>query len=215
MDFFSGVCFLKLGILAYGSLITSPGPEIASVTVGRIEGVLTPFNVEFARKSKTRGYAPTLIPVESGGGRVRAQILVVRENLTPEAVQDMRWRRETRQTGRQKYRRPAVVGRDDVLVETIHDMSGVETVLYTRIGQNIEELSAKTLAEQAIRSVRNAPRGSDGITYLMDAMKSGIETPLTRDYASEIIRQTRAKTLAHALNQLRSGNTRGHRTGAH
>ena len=196
---------MKLGILAFGSLITFPGPEIASVTVGRIEDVLTPFNVEFARKSKTRGYAPTLIPVDTGGARIRAQILVLRNSVTPEAVQDMLWRRETRQTGRQKYRRPEVVSRDDVLVETILGLSGVETLFYTRIGQNIEQLTAKTLAELAIQSVRSAPRGSDGITYLMDAMKSGIETPLSRDYASEIIRQTGAKTLAHGLNQLRAG----------
>jgi len=41
---------MNLGILAFGSLVTSPGPEIASVTVGRIKNVETPFKVEFARK---------------------------------------------------------------------------------------------------------------------------------------------------------------------
>ena len=197
---------MKLGILAFGSLITSPGPEIASVTVGRIEDVPTPFNVEFARKSKTRGNAPTLIPVDSGGAQVSAQILVLRESITLEAAQDMLWRRETRQIGRQKYHRPKVIGRDHVTVETVHNLSGVKTVFYTKIGQNIDQLSAGNLAELAIRSVRDAPRGKDGITYLLDAMKSGIETPLTRDYQSEIIRRTGTKTLMHALNELRSGN---------
>jgi hypothetical protein len=80
-------------------------------------------------------------------------------------------------------------------VETIHDLSGVRTVLYTKIGQNIDRLSAKTLAELAVHSVPAAPRGHDGITSLMDAKKSGIETPLMRDYESEILRQTGAKTL--------------------
>jgi hypothetical protein len=195
-----------LGILAYGSLITSPGPEIASVTVERIRNVETPFNVEFARKSKTRGYAPTLIPVDSGGARVKAEILVIRDDFAPELAADMLWRRETHQTGRQRYRRPNVIDRNDVIVETIHDLSGVRTVLYTKIGQNIDRLSAKTLAELAVNSVHATSRGNDGITYLMDAKKSGIETPLMRNYESEILLQTRTKTLGGALNQLRSRN---------
>ena len=194
----------NLGILAFGSLITSPGPEIASVTVGRIKNVETPFKVEFARKSKTRGYAPTLIPVGSGGAQVNAEILVIRDGVTPDLAADMLWRRETHQTGRQKYRRPDVIGRDDVIVETIHDLSGVRIVLYAKIGQNIDRLSAKTLAELAIHSVRTASSGDDGITYLMDAMRCGTETPLTRGYESEILRQTRTKNLRVAVNRLRS-----------
>ena len=195
---------MDLGILAFGSLMTSPGPEIASVTVGRIREVETPFKVEFARKSKARGYAPMLIPVDSGGAPVRGEILVMRKGLTQDLVTDMLWRRETHQTGRQKYRRPGVVGRDDVVVETIHDLWGVRTVLYPKIGQNIDPLSAETLAELAIHSVRMASRGSDGITYLMDAKRCGVETPLTRGYESEILRQTRTRTLRDAVNQLRS-----------
>jgi len=193
-----------LGILAYGSLITSPGPEIASVTVERIKNVETPFKVEFARKSKTRGYAPTLIPVESGGASVKAEIIVIKDHFAPDLAGDMLWRRETHQTGRQRYRRPDVIGRDDVIVETIHDLSGVRTVLYTKIGQNIDWLSAKTLAELAIHSVQTASTGNDGITYLMDAMRCGVETPLTRGYESEILRQTRTKNLQVAVNRLRS-----------
>ena len=193
-----------LGILAYGSLITSPGPEIASATVERINNVETPFKVEFARKSKTRGYAPTLVPVGSGGAQVKAEILVIRDDVAPDLAADMLWRRETRQTGRQKYRRPDVIGRDDVTVETIHDLSGVRTVLYAKIGQNIDGLSARTLAELAIHSVQTASPGDDGITYLMDAMRCGVETPLTRGYESEILRQTRAKNLQVAVNRLRS-----------
>jgi hypothetical protein len=193
-----------LGILAYGSLITSPGPEIASATVERINNVETPFKVEFARKIKTRGYAPTLVPVGSGGAQVKAEILVLRDDLAADLAADMLWRRETRQTGRQRYRRPDVIGRDDVIVETIHDLSGVRTVLYAKIGQNIDRLSAKTLAELAIHSVQTASPGDDGITYLMDAIRCGVATPLTRGYESEILRQTRAKNLQVAVNRLRS-----------
>ena len=78
-----------LGILAYGSLITSPGPEIASLTVERIKNVETPFKVEFARKSKTRGYAPTLIPVDSGGASVKAEIIVIKDHFAPDLAADM------------------------------------------------------------------------------------------------------------------------------
>jgi hypothetical protein len=197
-----------LGILSYGSLITSPGPEIKSVTVERIKNVETPFKVEFARKSKTRGYAPTLIPVGNGGARVKAEILVIRDDFAPDLAADMLWRRETHQTGRQKYRRPDVIDLNDVIVETIHDLSGVRTVLYTKIGQNIDPLSAKTLAELAVNSVHTTSRGNEGITYLMDAKKSGIKTPLMRNYESEILLQTRTKTLGGALNQLRSRNVK-------
>jgi hypothetical protein len=195
----------NLGILAFGSLMMTPGPEIASVIVGRIKGVKTPFKVEFARKMKARGYAPTLIPVESGGGaEVSAEILVMRDDVAPDLAADMLWRRETHQTGRQRYRRPAVIGRDDVIVETIHDLAGVRTVLYTKLGPNIDRLSADTLADLAIHSVRTASPGEDGITYLMDAKRRGIETPLMHDYERAILRQTRTRTLRDAVNQLRS-----------
>ena len=38
-------------------------------TVEMIRNVLTPFKVEFARKSLKRSDAPTLVPVENGGAR--------------------------------------------------------------------------------------------------------------------------------------------------
>ena len=43
-----------IGVLAYGSLITDPGPELAAITLGVTKDVLTPFPVEFARKSRKR-----------------------------------------------------------------------------------------------------------------------------------------------------------------
>jgi hypothetical protein len=47
-----------VGILTYGSLIGDPGPEIEEVRTRTIEGLTTPFSVEFARMSgKTRGGA--------------------------------------------------------------------------------------------------------------------------------------------------------------
>jgi len=53
--------------LAYGSLIDDPGSEIQPVIARLIEGVETPFKVEFARSSEKRDGAPTLVPVKEGG----------------------------------------------------------------------------------------------------------------------------------------------------
>jgi hypothetical protein len=58
--------------VAYGSLISDPGDEIRSTTIETKKGVITPFKVEFARKSRSRKGAPTLVPVEQGGAQVSA-----------------------------------------------------------------------------------------------------------------------------------------------
>ena len=57
----------SIGILAFGSLINSPGAEIEAALIGRKLNVCTPFGVEFARSSIGRGGAPTLVPVQQGG----------------------------------------------------------------------------------------------------------------------------------------------------
>jgi cation transport regulator ChaC len=51
----------KLGILAFGSLINHPGWEIEEAIIARKSGIRTPFGVEFARKSRKRAGAPTLL----------------------------------------------------------------------------------------------------------------------------------------------------------
>ena len=89
----------KLGILAYGSLIDDPGDEIKALTAGRITGVETPFNVEFARKSRLRADAPTLIRVEQNGSKVPAAIIVLKPEVAIESAQDILYRRETDRVG--------------------------------------------------------------------------------------------------------------------
>src|SRR3954454_12930392 len=88
---------MNIGILAYGSLIDDPGAEIASATKKTTRDVLTPFPIEFARSSKTRGGAPTLVPVERGGARVSAVIYGVGTNERLAA--DMLYRREIHKVG--------------------------------------------------------------------------------------------------------------------
>jgi hypothetical protein len=91
-----------IGILAYGSLIEEPGPEIEAARLRTEPNVRTPFKIEFARKSRTRGYGPTLVPVAVGGDHVLAQIIVLKEGITEQEACDLVWRRETRQIGSSK-----------------------------------------------------------------------------------------------------------------
>ncbi len=141
----------SIGILAYGSLINGPGEEIESVIARRIEeDAITPFRVEFARKSSSRDYAPTLIPVSSGGARVRAVILLLQGTISEKHAKDMLWRRETSNIGTSKpYDPPPDPERNSVLIERVKDFHSVDTVLYTRIGSNIDKLTPERLAELA------------------------------------------------------------------
>jgi hypothetical protein len=86
-----------VGILAFGSLIADPGSEIEPAIVGRKTGILTPFSVEFARKSLKRGGALTLVPVAVGGSPVLAQILIL--NISEQEAMDRLWRREINKVG--------------------------------------------------------------------------------------------------------------------
>src|SRR5882672_9524693 len=88
-----------------------------------VEDIKTPFRVEFARKSSTRGNAPTLIPVNDGGAQVSARIFVLHPDTLEQAAKDTLWRRETRITGH--YSPPARPTANTVLVETAHNLHGV------------------------------------------------------------------------------------------
>ncbi|WP_428330305.1 hypothetical protein [Mucilaginibacter sp.] len=127
----------RIGILAYGSLIVDPGNEIGSLTIGRLNCV-TPFAVEYARLSKKRDYAPTLIPVATGGCPVNAVILLLKPETSLQVAKDILWRRETRQDDLSRpYPEHKPPGEDSVRVEVIHNLAGVETVIYTSISRNI------------------------------------------------------------------------------
>ena len=55
----------RVGILAYGSLIDDLGPDLTPLKVGPPVKTTTPFCVEFARSSRSRDDAPTLVPFEN------------------------------------------------------------------------------------------------------------------------------------------------------
>ena len=190
-----------VGILAYGSLIKDPGREIKEVWIPPTKYVMTPFPVEFARTSCGRGCAPTLVPYEDGS-RVRAQVFVV--DTSTEDATDRLYRREVDAVGSGRcYKHKDNPGLNTVIVKPLKRQFGLDVVLYTCIGANIDEPNAAKLAQYAIDSVTKAKPGMDGISYLKNAMDAGIETPLTAAYAEEIQRRTGALNLADALEKVK------------
>ena len=136
---------MSVGILAFGSINEVPGPELAVVINRRIE-VRTPFCVEFARSSRTRDGAPTLVPVSNGGAHVAAWVLVLDDAVTVAEAREILYRRET---GRLSDPRAGSRAR---WIAELEEFSGTSTCLYTALETNIRPLTAEKLAELALRS---------------------------------------------------------------
>jgi hypothetical protein len=184
---------VRLGLLAYGSLLWDPGPELEDILdLGSpINGVETQFNVEFARSTRSRGGGPTLVPVATGGAPVIGAIFPFRERLPVREAQTLVWRREVRRSGGRYDAQRNADHPDKVFVdahETLHN--DFEVVLVVRIAPNIEPLNGDELATRAILSARTefGSDRKDGISYLIGAKDSGIETPLQSDYEAAILR---------------------------
>lgn len=165
-----------IGILAYGSLINDPGPELQPNIVGRID-TTTPFNIEFMRQSASRGNAPTLIQVEVRGRAVRASILVLANNIIFQQARNFLYRRE-RHTADQTivYVEPQAPTANSILIRELTNFTGVETVLYTQIGQNIPNpVTAEVLGRLSIYSVSTpeGQSGNDEISYLLNQRTTG------------------------------------------
>lgn len=106
------------------------------------------------------------------------------------------------------FERPKRVTENTVLVERLTKFAGLDVVLYTQIAATITPLTAERLAELAIASVEIAKHGLDGISYLIDAKKHGIETALSSAYEVEILKETNCKSLEEAHKKLLSAATK-------
>lgn len=192
---------MTIGILAYGSLIPNPGAEIGPVTVRRIDGVETPFRVEFSRSSRVRDGAPTLVPVDRGGARVTGVVLVLHDSVTESTAQDMLYRRERNRVGSgDRYADVDPADPDSAFLGRLDGFAGLDAVFHAALRANIEEPTPELLARLAIASAA-APSGAmdrDGIRYLMDAVQSGIVTPLMPEYEKGILRRTGGRDLEEA-----------------
>ena len=191
-----------MGILAYGSLLTWPGPELDSLIHKRIDGITTPFAVEFARASSRRSGAPTLAPVETGGCHVTGSLLLLEHHVDLERAHHLLYRREINQVGSDlTYDPNEPPSPDRVRIERLAGFDGYDHVIYARLPAVLEP-DPVDLARRAIASARasSGAEGRDGITYLIGVRANGIETPLTPAYEQEILRQTATTSLndAHA-----------------
>src|SRR5260370_5517451 len=156
----------NIAILAYGSLLTEPAKVMKPHLLGAIEQI-TPFGVEYARSSRSRGGAPTLVKYENAEP-VSGRLLVLDQaESAVEEVKRWLWERE----GRPQWSAIKVI------------RIGGRLVVYADLEPNIPEryLSAPILAELAIGSVPLA-EDRNGIRYLADNLSSGIRTRLTPEY---------------------------------
>ena len=198
----------RIAILAFGSLIDEPGKAIGPLIRKRIRRVQTPFSIEFARSSSTRGGAPTLIPVGGEESRVNGVLLVLDSAISLAEAKTLLWRRETRrECSGQQYSRPANPGQNQVIVECIENCESFDVVLYTKIGANIEKLNPDHLADLAIKSARGKAGAAkkDGISYLGMVINQEITTPLLPAYKDAILRKTKARDLVEARTRIRKG----------
>lgn len=191
---------MTVGIIAFGSIVDDPGREVRAATTRRFE-VQTPFPVEFARASRTRDGAPTLVPVAVGGSPVQASLLELSNEYSEDAARDMLYRRETRRVGdRITYRQAGASWINKVI-----DFAGVAVCIYTALPANISPLTVQTLAELALSSARASAgsRRHDGISYLDEQRRRGLRTPLMPGYEQEILARTGARDLQDAWTRVR------------
>jgi hypothetical protein len=196
---------MKIGILAFGSLIDDPGEEIANVIFGDSIIVETPFPVEYGRFSLRRGGAPTLVPHASGGS-VTARILPLTFDCSKQFAMDILWRREIRSSNSSRKYSPGT-GANAVLVKVWMDFYDFDEVFYTDFNKEGKcfDLSAGKLASSAIESVGRTDPGKDGITYLLNNIRNGIITPLTPEYETSVLAMTGAASLEEALEISKNG----------
>lgn len=195
-----------IGILAYGSLIAHPGHEIESVLDHVIPDVLTPFPVEYARRSQSRAGAPTLVPVPAGCGTpVKAVLLVLKKYTRKKKAQNFLYRRELHREGDLKviYEDQAQrQKRDALVIESMQNQFGLSVIYYTALKPNFTEIldakrtqeqKAELLALAAIDSVTQETyaKGMDGIQYLADNIEASVVTVLTEPYAQAILNKVR------------------------
>jgi uracil permease len=199
-----------LGILVYGSMMGDPGKEIKQSIQTTIPAV-TPFPVEYARKSKNRSNAPVLVPVEADGAKVMAQILVMKPDISEHRACDFLYRRAINFVDE-----PAIVYADKdkhensgLDIQFIENFENVEKVFYTAFTPNIDNIinpdispddKAKELAYLSIESLNQDTfcMQRDGIRCLIEDISSGIKTPLSEFYVREIVNRASANDLNEA-----------------
>lgn len=198
---------MRLGVLAYGSLIDDPGPELAALVVGRRDGVETPFRIEWARRAATRGGAPTLAPVPVGGARVRGTLLELDPALPLAAARDVVFRRELHIVGSGRRYDPA---RTVLRLAEHPGFADLDLVLSVALPVTLAAPRPQELAAWAVASACGATGAArkDGISYLAAVRAAGVETPRTAAFAEAVLARTGAADLADAWRRARAAGAR-------
>ena len=182
-----------IAILAYGSLLDEPGPELAAVVVGRVP-CRTPFPVEYGRASQRWGGGPVLVP-HPAGGLVEGSLLLLSDAVPLGAAVDLLAEREGLPSGRG--------------VVQVEAPGEPRLVLTASLPRNLPrpDMTPAALARRAARSAGSGPR--NGVAYLRRAIASGVVTPRTADYAREVLALAGADTLEEAERRLVACADRG------
>lgn len=170
-------------MLAYGSLLYRPGPELSAVLVDR-RPLRTPFPVEYGRASERWGGGPVLT-AHPDGGPVEGALLFLEPSVDLGAAADMLSRREGLPDPR------------GVIEVTGCGVDGM-LVLTCALPRNLPapDMRPAALARRALASVAAGPR--NGVAYLRAALEAGVETPLTAAYAAAVLEATGAGDLTAA-----------------
>ena len=177
----SPVAQRRIAILAYGSLIHSPGAMLAP-RIAAVEPCVTPFPVEYGRASRRWGGGPVLVPHAAGAPVAGALLLLADDVDLGDAVEMLAVRE----------------GLEDARGVIQVDMPGERLVLAASLPRNLPapDMTPDALARRAISSGRNGAR--NGVAYLAGAIGAGIETPLSAAYAARILELCGAASLEEA-----------------
>ncbi|WP_367389061.1 hypothetical protein [Lewinella sp. LCG006] len=194
---------MKIGILAFGSLVDDPGDElIKHITKPRIK-VETHFMVEYCRSSNGRNGAPTLVPVQEGGSTVQAYILPLL-GVSLSKAKNMIYRREINKPGEVSnlYHHTDTPSINKTIIDEHKNIHGFDILLTARLQPNLDEVTPEVLADLAIKSARgnSIVKDRDGITYLWRNISNGIITPLTSSYEQSILDKLNVETLEEAIS---------------
>jgi hypothetical protein len=173
----------NLAIFAYGSLLSEPGEKILPHIIARVT-YPSPWPIEYARRAKLRGDGPTL-SLHKTRRIVQGQLLVLdMQKSALDELMEWLWERE----GEPPRDRLKQIQR-----------GGFGCVLYCDLASNLsdEEITAESLAQFAIESVRKIPM-RNAIRYLAQNIEQGVVTPLTYAYRDAILRRTGAVDLTEA-----------------
>ena len=216
------------GILAYGSLISEPGKQIKRKTIDE-KKAYTPFPVEFARSSSTRGGAPTLVPVKKGD-IVEGRVFVM--NMSEREAANMLYSRETHKTNVEypyhkngeiieysgnDHNQNFVISERGVFIGRLTNFADLGDVLFPQLAPNIIDPNSEVgpdpelLAHLAIMSVirqydflKKCGSDKDGISYLKQVSDDGICTQISPKYIERVLEITESGCLKVARNQVMS-----------